>query len=102
VFLTFLEAKNLSKFLVHLRAFIFFHEKSKNSDFPQKEISSKSVRQVACASGRKTCFLGQKFENCKNCLKFLEIWGEYPSLNVVLGQGSLSQDLESILIFSLP
>ena len=31
VFLTFLEAQNLSKFLGHVRAFIFFHEKSKNS-----------------------------------------------------------------------
>jgi len=36
VFLTLLEAQNLSKFLGHVREFIFFHEESKNSEFSSK------------------------------------------------------------------
>ena len=36
VFLTFLEAQNLSKFLGHLWACIFFHDNSKNAEFSSK------------------------------------------------------------------
>jgi len=36
VFLTLLEAQNLSKFLAHVSEFISFDEKSKNAEFSSK------------------------------------------------------------------
>ena len=38
VFLTLLEAQNLTKFLCHLWEFIFLHEESKNAEFSSKRV----------------------------------------------------------------
>jgi len=49
VFLTFMEAQNLSKFLGHVREFIFFHEKSKNANHCSKFLA-KSMRSAGGAA----------------------------------------------------
>ena len=53
--------------------------------FLKRRSLKKSCAKWPSALCRKTYFLGQKFQNCKNFPKFLEIWAECSSSGAVLG-----------------
>jgi len=77
VFLTILEAQNLSKLPSNFWECIIFHEESKNVNFSSRGGPyQKRAPGGATHLSEKTCFSLEKFKIVKKCAKFLEIWHE--------------------------